>query len=926
MAKGSNTLTININGSTDGLNRAVDRATDEIEKLNSSAEKTNRNTDKLPDIDKKMSFSNMMQASETLSGVGDKIIDLGTNAIQSAGNALAMEAQFEQVFGNMSGEAQGTIDKMATSFGMLPNRIKPLYTTLTSMFKGLGMSQAEAMKEAEIATNIAADAAAFYDMSLEDASSAMTSFIKGNYEGGESIGLFANDTQMAAFAAKNNLIPALDGAKEISEELEVASLKASKKYAEMVNKHGESSIEARDALLKLNDVRDKIDAELGPQAQKWADLDEATKQAVRVEYAKQMQEQSGAMGQAAREADGLENQMGNAKQALQDFYAQLGKDMLPTFIKVLQGGVDMLSKLGKAWSKLDAPMKNFILVFAGLIALFTTLAPVITAVVTIIGTLGAGVLLPLIGIIAGVAAVVAIVIAVFQNWGKITEWFSNLWEGFTNWLSSSWDGIKEGASNVWIGVKEKWSGFVDTVKGLWDGTKDWFSTLWTGITDGASNIWEGVKDTWSTFVDWVSNIWEGVKAVWAIVWADIVGIVKIPWDFMVAIIQTGINIIKAIFDVASQLLSAAWKAVWTPIQTFLVNTWNTITTFISDTWNKIVSLATTVFTPIATFFTNLWNGISIVASSVWNSIVSTLSSIWNTIRNVASSVFNSVATTVSNVWNRISSVTSSVWNSITSFVSGVWNSIRNTASSIWNAITNVISSAVNATSNVVRSVWNSITSFVSGVWNSIRNTASSIWNAITSTISNQVNRAKNGISSGWSGLTGIVSNIFNNVKSTIGRIWNGVVDTVMKPVNKAREIVGNMFKGLKIEIPHIPLPHFSLKGSFNPLKGQIPSLNVEWHAKGGIFNKPTLLGNGHGVGEAGAEAVIPLKESVLRTIGNEILQASNVNPQGGMTQVNNINLDITVEGNGSEETMNNTATTIINAITKVQNQNNMAWT
>lgn len=842
MAKGSNTLTININGSTDGLNRAVDRATDEIEKLNTSAEKTNRNTDKLPDIDKKMSFSNMMQASETLSGVGDKIIDLGTNAIQSAGNALAMEAQFQQVFGNMSGEAQGTIDKMADTFGMLPNRIKPLYTTLTSMFKGLGMSQAEAMKEAEIATNIAADAAAFYDMSLEDASSAMTSFIKGNYEGGESIGLFANDTQMAAFAAKNNLIPALDGAKEISEELEVASLKASKKYAEMVNKHGESSIEARDALLKLNEVRDKIDAELGPQAQKWADLDEATKQAVRVEYAKQMQEQSGAMGQAAREADGLENQMGNAKQSLQDFYAQIGKDILPTFIKVLQGGVDMLSKLGKAWSKLDAPMKNFILVFAGLIALFTTLAPVITAVVTIIGTLGAGVLLPLIGIIAGVAAVVAIVIAVFQNWGTITEWFSNLWEGFTNWLSSSWDGIKEGASNVW----------------------------------------DGVKDTWSTFVEWVSNIWEGVKAVWAIVWADIVGIVKIPWDFMVAIIQTGINIIKAIFDVAGQLVSAAWKAVWTPIQEFLVNTWNTITTVISDTWNKIVSLATAIFTPIATFFTNLWNGISSVASSVWNSMVSTLSSIWNTIRNVASSVFNSVATTVSNVWNRISSVTSSVWNTITSFVSGVWNSIRNTASSIWNAI--------------------------------------------TSTISNQVNRAKNGISSGWSGLTGIVSNIFNNVKSTIGRIWNGVVDTVMKPVNKAREIVGNIFKGLKIEIPHIPLPHFSLKGSFNPLKGQIPSLNVEWHAKGGIFNKPTLLGNGHGVGEAGAEAVIPLKESVLRTIGNEILQASNVNPQGGMTQVNNINLDITVEGNGSEETMNNTATTIINAITKVQNQNNMAWT
>lgn len=925
MATGKNTLTVNIDGTTAGLDRAVNKAVGELDKLGDSAEKVNKNTEKLPDIDKKLTFSNMMQASETLSGVGDKLIDLGTNAIQSAGNALAMEAQFQQVFGNMSSEAQGTIDKMATSFGMLPNRIKPLYTTLTSMFKGLGMSQAEAMKEAEIATNIAADAAAFYDMSLEDAASAMTSFVKGNYEGGESIGLFANDTQMAAFAAKNDLIPALDGAKEISEELEVASLKASKKYAEMVNKHGESSIEARDALLKLNDVRDKIDAELGPQAQKWADLDEATKQAVRVEYAKQMQEQSGAMGQAAREADGLENQMGNAKQALQDFYAQLGKDMLPTFIKVLQGGVDMLSKLGNAWSKLDSPMKNFILVFGGLIALFTTLAPLITAVIAVAGALGTT-FLPIIAIIAGVAAVIAIVIEAFKNWDKITEWFSNTWKSFTSWLNGSWDGIKEGASNIWEGVKEKWSGFVEGVKGIWSGVKDWFSNLWTGLTDGALNIWEGVKDTWSTFVDWVKGIWDGVKAVWAIVWADIVGIVKIPWTIMTALIQTGINIIKAIFDVAGQLLSAAWQAVWTPIQTFLTNTWNTITTFISNTWNSIVSIANSIFTPLANFFSSVWTTIQSVATSVWNTIVSTLSSIWNSITSVATSVFNTIANVISTVWNKISSVTSSVWNTITSVVSGIWNRLTSMASNVWNTMTNVINSAVNAARSVVTSVWNSISSFVSNIWNRIKSVASSVWNGITSTITNQVNNAKNGISSGWSSLTGIVSNIFNNVKNTIGRVWDGVVDTVMKPVNKAREIVGNMFKGLKIEIPHIPLPHFSLKGSFNPLKGQIPSLNVEWHAKGGIFSKPTLLGDGsHGVGEAGREAVIPLKPSVLRTIGNEIFQASTV-PNQGNTQINNISLNINVEGNADENTMNNSGRNIIDAITRIQNQNDMAWT
>ena len=35
------------------------------------------------------------------------------------------------------------------------------------------------------------------------------------------------------------------------------------------------------------------------------------------------------------------------------------------------------------------------------------------------------------------------------------------------------------------------------------------------------------------------------------------------------------------------------------------------------------------------------------------------------------------------------------------------------------------------------------------------------------------------------------------------------------------------------------------------------SFKITWHKLGGIFNKPTLLGN-HGVGEAGPEAILPL--------------------------------------------------------------------
>lgn len=48
------------------------------------------------------------------------------------------------------------------------------------------------------------------------------------------------------------------------------------------------------------------------------------------------------------------------------------------------------------------------------------------------------------------------------------------------------------------------------------------------------------------------------------------------------------------------------------------------------------------------------------------------------------------------------------------------------------------------------------------------------------------------------------------------------------------------------------------------LKGSIPSLSIDWYAKGGVFDKPTLFGYGNnlaGIGEAGAEAVVPLEKN-----------------------------------------------------------------
>ena len=112
-----------------------------------------------------------------------KLVNFGKMTVEAAASAKAIQAQFEQVFGDSQGLASDAINGMAQQFGMLPNRIKPSFTATTSMFKGLGLSTEEAMAQATNAVTLASDAAAFYDMSYENANSALSSFIKGNYEG-----------------------------------------------------------------------------------------------------------------------------------------------------------------------------------------------------------------------------------------------------------------------------------------------------------------------------------------------------------------------------------------------------------------------------------------------------------------------------------------------------------------------------------------------------------------------------------------------------------------------------------------------------------------------------------------------------------------------------------------------------------------------
>ncbi|AYJ74993.1 TPA: phage tail tape measure protein [Streptococcus agalactiae] len=208
------------------------------------------------------------------------------------------------------------------------------------------------------------------------------------------------------------------------------------------------------------------------------------------------------------------------------------------------------------------------------------------------------------------------------------------------------------------------------------------------------------------------------------------------------------------------------------------------------------------------------------------------------------------------------------WGAITEWLQSTWDSCAAWLSELW---TNIVTTATTAWSNL----FNNLSSTISGIFNGILSTASNIWNSIKSTISNAIDGAKNAVSNG----VNAIKNLFN----------------------------------FQIKWPHIPLPHFRVSGSANPLdwlKGGLPSIGIDWYAKGGIMTKPTLFGmNGNRAmvgGEAGAEAILPLNKSTLGAIGQSIANTMNTS--------NNINVNFSGVTIREEADLNRLANVVGNRI------------
>lgn len=416
---------------------------------------------------KALAFGDVLKAN-VLGGVivdgvkklGSAIKNMSGAFIESAADVKAEESAFKQTFGNLGDAASEAIGRVADSSGILQTRLNTLGSKIYAFARSSGGDATESMSLMERALQAAADSAAYYDTSVEQATETLQSFLKGNFENDAALGLSATETTRNAAAME------LFG-------------------------------------------------------QKYNDLSEIQKQQTLLKMVEDSQKLSGAMGQAAREADGWENVTGNLSEAWRQFQANVGTPFLESLIPVIQDITEAFQEWmnNVDWDKFSQKITDFVTtildngdtiisVVAGIGAGFVAwnVASMISGVVKAIqayqaaneGATIAQAALNLvmnanpIGIV--ITAVAALVAAIVALW--------NTNEDFRNAIISAWGKIKDTISSAVNAIS---AFFTEKIPNAIQSVISWFTSIPNKFKDIGSNIVRGLWDGIKSMITWIKD-------------------------------------------------------------------------------------------------------------------------------------------------------------------------------------------------------------------------------------------------------------------------------------------------------------------------------------------------------------------------------------------------------------------------------------
>lgn len=449
----------------------------------------------------------------------DKIIDFGKNMVETTAKVQALDSQFEQTFKGNQAEALELITNQAKEQGINVDRLKGTWSSFYGTFRGNGADANESLELTNKYMQLAADGAAYYDLSLEDVSSRLKSLVMGNFEAGDAIGVNINATKM--------------------------DTKAKEEYGKA-----------------------------------WKDLNDTEKEFLLIDTVGKIYENSGAMGQGAREANNWSNVTENLKSTWERFLSVLGSPVLSIATNVVQ-------TLGQIIEQLTAKVQSF------------SVAEFIQKLSDSGGAAGAlGTTFNLLKdiFITVKDRFIEIVTAIVQ---KAQEWYLNNQDIITK--------IIDTFNTCMTYIKDIINGAVDVIMFLWNNFGQYiFDTIAFYIQlvlDRVRNVLGFIKGVFDVITSLIKGDWNGV-------WEGVKTILSNALEFVVRLLIEQLlgNFIKKIGEWGSSLLES------------IKNTFSNVTNSVGNLVSSISSKASGILDAITKPFSGAFESVTGWISKIKNAI------------------------------------------------------------------------------------------------------------------------------------------------------------------------------------------------------------------------------------------------------------------------------------------------------------------
>ena len=236
-----------------------------------------------------------------------------------------------------------------------------------------------------------------------------------------------------------------------------------------------------------------------------------------------------------------------------------------------------------------------------------------------------------------------------------------------------------------------------------------------------------------------------------------------------------------------------------------------------------------------------------------------------------------------------------------------WDEIKEKVAEVWGNIKEKVSEAVDNVKEKLNDMkeratekFNEMKDKATEKFNAMKEVMSNVMEAAKQTVSDKLQNMKDAYNQHGGGIKGVVAAVFEGIKgyytagfSFINNLTGGKLGEVAQKFKDkmadAREAVKSALDKIKSffnfswSLPKLKMPHISISGKFSLNPISVPKFSISWNKLGGIFEKPTIFNYGgslQGLGEDGAEAVVPLEHNTqwLTRIAEMLSERMSNNP------------------------------------------------